>query len=96
MQAIVATEPDNPYDPNAISVWIDGHKVGYFCKEDAQAYQPGLVKLFEEDAHVALAGVVTGGGLRDGGLGIAGFGPSSRRQSALVFRTCRAGGARRW
>jgi hypothetical protein len=73
VQAIVATEPDNPYDPNAISVWIDGHKVGYFCKEDAQEYQPGLVKLFEkEDAHVALAGVVTGGGLRDGGLGFLG------------------------
>lgn len=73
VQAIVATEPDNPYDPNAISVWIDGHKVGYFCKEDAQDYQPGLVKLYEkEDAHVALAGVVTGGGLRDGGLGFLG------------------------
>lgn len=69
--AVVATEPDNPYDPNAISVWIDGRKVGYFCREDAQAYQAGLVKLNEENrAHVALNGVVTGGGLReDGRLG---------------------------
>jgi tetratricopeptide (TPR) repeat protein len=73
VQAIVATEPDNPYDTNAISVWIDGHKVGYFCREDAQAYQPGLVKLYEkEEAYVALSGVVTGGGLRDSGLGFLG------------------------
>jgi tetratricopeptide (TPR) repeat protein len=72
--AVVATEPDNPYDPNAISVWIDGRKVGYFCREDAQAYRAGLIKLYEENrAHVALNGVVTGGGLReDGRLGFLG------------------------
>lgn len=72
--AVVATEPDNPHDPNAISVWIDGHKVGYFCREDAQAYQAGLVKLYEQNrALVALNGAVTGGGLReDGRLGFLG------------------------
>ena len=74
VSAVVATEPDNPYDPNAISVWIDGNKVGYFCREDAQAYRPGLVRRYEENrAHVALNGVVTGGGLReDGRLGFLG------------------------
>jgi tetratricopeptide (TPR) repeat protein len=73
VQAIIATEPDNPHDRRAISVWINGHKVGYFCREDAQAYHPGLVALSEkEDAHVALTGVVTGGGLREGGLGFLG------------------------
>jgi hypothetical protein len=73
VHAIVATEPDNPYDHRAVSVWIDGYKVGYFCREDAEAYQPGLVALSEEtNAHVALSGVVTGGGLREDGLGFLG------------------------
>lgn len=73
VHAIVASEPDNPYDSSAISVWIDGCKVGYFCREDAQAYQPGLVSLYhKEEAHVALTGVVTGGGVREDGLGLLG------------------------
>lgn len=73
VHAIVASEPDNPYDSSAISVWIDGCKVGYFCREDAQAYQPGLVSLLhKEEAHVALTGVVTGGGVRKDGLGLLG------------------------
>lgn len=30
------TEPDNPYDPNAVAVYLDGFgKVGYITKEDA-------------------------------------------------------------
>ena len=34
IRAVLATEPDNPYDSNAISVWINEDKVGYFCRED--------------------------------------------------------------
>jgi hypothetical protein len=29
IRAILAAEPDNPHDPNAISVWVDQRKVGY-------------------------------------------------------------------
>ena len=48
VQAVLLAEPDNPYDPNAITVLIDGAKVGYLCRDDAQAYRPGLLAL--EDA----------------------------------------------
>src|SRR5262245_12302954 len=33
IRAVLAAEPDNPYDSNAISIWIDGNKVGYLCRE---------------------------------------------------------------
>lgn len=30
--AVLLPEPDNPYDPNAVSVAIDGHVVGYLAR----------------------------------------------------------------
>jgi tetratricopeptide (TPR) repeat protein len=68
--AVLAAEPDNPHDGNAISVWIDENKVGYLCREDAAAYLPGLLALqATAGCHVALVGVVTGGGVRQDGPG---------------------------
>jgi hypothetical protein len=45
VQAVLLAEPDNPYDPNAITVLSDGVKVGYVGRDDAQAYRPGLLAL---------------------------------------------------
>jgi hypothetical protein len=59
--AILVAEDDNPYDPNAISVWINGHLVGHLSREDAAGYRPGLLKLTERGP-VALAGTIVGGG----------------------------------
>jgi tetratricopeptide (TPR) repeat protein len=73
IRAILATEPDNPHDSNAISVWIDGNKVGYLCREDAAAYLPGLLALQDKaGCYIALLGVVTGGGIRQDGPGLLG------------------------
>ena len=44
-QAMLVREPDNPYDANAIAVWIEGSTVGYLCRDDARAYRPGLLEL---------------------------------------------------
>jgi len=32
--ACLVREPDNPHDPNAVAVWIDGKAVGYIPKKD--------------------------------------------------------------
>jgi tetratricopeptide (TPR) repeat protein len=70
VEAVLAIESDNPYDSNAISVWIDGLKAGYLCREDAAAYRPGLFALEERESRpIALLGVVTGGGIREDGPG---------------------------
>jgi hypothetical protein len=73
MQAVLVAESDNPYDPNAISVRIDGMKVGYLSREDAEAYRPGLLALqAREGKAIALSGVVVGGGIREDGPGYLG------------------------
>ena len=73
VQAVLLPEPDNPYDPNAITVLIDGAKVGYLCRDDAHAYRPGLLALGARyQALIALTGVVVGGGMRQDGPGLLG------------------------
>jgi hypothetical protein len=37
--AILTPEPENPYDPDAIAVMIEGERVGYLSREDAIRYQ---------------------------------------------------------
>jgi hypothetical protein len=68
--AVLAAEPDNLYDTNAIAVWVHGLKVGYLSREDARRLGPGLLAL--EQRHgmpIALSGVITGGGMRVDGPG---------------------------
>ncbi len=68
--AVLVPEPQNPHDPNAIAVQIDGHVVGYFCREDAALYGQGLQNLMARCAgYVALRGVVVGGGYYPDGPG---------------------------
>ena len=73
VQVVLLAEPDNPYDPNAIAVLIDGAKVGYLCRDDAEAYRPGLLALeARHRASIALTGAVVGGGMRQDGPGMLG------------------------
>ena len=68
--AVLVAEPDNPYDANAVGVWIDGLKVGHLSRNDARVYQPGLLALQEKHGTpIALSGVIAGGGMRDDGMG---------------------------
>jgi hypothetical protein len=68
--AVLVAEDGNPYDSNAIAVWIDGLEIGHLSRESACAYRPGLLAL--QRAHrmpIALTGVIVGGGPRDDGPG---------------------------
>lgn len=46
--AILVAEDGNPYDANAVSVWIAGKKMGYLSRADAETYRPGLVRLYHK------------------------------------------------
>jgi tetratricopeptide (TPR) repeat protein len=73
IQAVLFAETDNPYDENAISVWINGMKVGHLSREDAEAYRLGLLALqAREGRSIALRGVIVGGGVRLDGPGFLG------------------------
>ncbi len=68
--AVLVAEDDNPYDPDAVAVWIDGLKVGHLSRENAQRYRPGLLAQQEaQGMPIALPGVITGGGIRSDGPG---------------------------
>jgi hypothetical protein len=73
IQAVLFAETDNPHDANAISVWIRNMRVGYLARDDAAVYRPGLLALEQKEmSHIALAGVIVGGGVRADGLGLLG------------------------
>jgi hypothetical protein len=48
-EAVVATDPSNPFDPNAVAVYIDGYLVGHLPRELASEYAPAIAAL-EADA----------------------------------------------
>src|SRR6266516_2797636 len=72
--AVLVAEADNPYDPNAVSVWVQGLKVGYLSRDDARRYRPGLLALENKYGKpIALAGAIVGGGIRADGPGRLGL-----------------------
>jgi len=84
----MVAEDDNPYDANAVALWIQGLKVGYLSRENALRFRPGLLALQDaEGMAIALSGVIVGGGIREDGPGRLGvflrydpadFGPRRR------------------
>lgn len=68
--ALLLAEDGNPYDANAVSVWIDGLMVGYLPRDQARRLRPGLLALQERQGKpIALEGVIAGGGIRNDGPG---------------------------
>lgn len=68
--ARLIADTDNQYDANAVSIWIDGSKVGHLSRGDAERYRPGLIALEARlRGPVLLPGVIVGGGDRDDGPG---------------------------
>lgn len=69
--AFLIPDPNNQHDPNAIAVYIDRFHVGFIPREMAARLIPGLNSLYalNPGKYVALEGVITGGGMREDGLG---------------------------
>ena len=49
-------EPDNPHDPNAIRVYMNGKHIGYVPKEKTAKVRKFLSKIYEISAEVELDG----------------------------------------
>jgi hypothetical protein len=68
--AVLVAETDNPYDANAVSVWVQGLRVGYLSRDAARRYRPGLLTLEQRHGKpITLAGAIVGGGMRADGPG---------------------------
>ena len=64
--AVLVPEDANPYDPNAVAVWVNGSKVGHLSRPDASVLRPGIMAAIREtQSAVVLNGVIVGGGPRD-------------------------------
>lgn len=109
--AVLVPEPENPYDPNAISVQINGQIVGYLPRQIAAAYETGLRQLMSRSGyHVALRGVIVGGGQRLDGpgrlgvwlyhdpaeFGVASSRPVRSRAATSTEETMRTGFSEAW
>jgi HIRAN domain len=60
-QATLVPEPDNPYDPNAVAVYIAGRKVGHLPRPAAQAFAPVGRRLAGQQQVGACSATITGG-----------------------------------
>jgi hypothetical protein len=70
IHALLVAEDANPYDTNAVAIWIEGLKVGHLSRAVARRCRPGLLHLQEHYGQpIAIEGVIVGGGIREDGPG---------------------------
>jgi hypothetical protein len=70
IHALLVAEDANPYDANAVAIWIEGLKVGHLSRAVAHRCRPGLIRLQERHGRpIALEGIIAGGGIREDGPG---------------------------
>ncbi len=65
--ALLIPEPDNPLDPNAIAVAIDGMVIGYLTRATALAYKHVATHLLRRSAVGSCTAEIRGGWRRPGG-----------------------------
>lgn len=69
--AVLVPEPQNPYDPNAVRIEVNGLQVGHLSRSDAVRYRDGLAALMERyQSLIALNAVIVGGGYGKDNLGV--------------------------
>ncbi len=61
-------DPTNPFDRQAVSVWVDGCMVGFLAREAASEYHGPLSELAEEETHLAVPARVWAMPRHGGGL----------------------------
>lgn len=71
VQATLAAEPENPYDPNAVAIYVQSEKVGYIGRKQAADYHAVLLGLSRQDAYGWCDAFIVGGW--DRGHGDTGF-----------------------
>lgn len=47
--ALLVLEPDNPHDPKAVMVQVDGECVGYLSRQNARRFGPKIQKMTEAE-----------------------------------------------
>ncbi|MFS2015049.1 hypothetical protein ACEN88_00540 [Massilia sp. CT11-108] len=64
--AMLAPEEENPSDPNAVGVWIEGKKVGHLSKDEAPLFRQALTAAGSALIPTTCDALIHGGGTHDG------------------------------
>lgn len=59
--ASVVPEPENPYDPNAVAIVINGKKVGHLSADNAIVFGPVAQRIIALGCDVQCAATIVGG-----------------------------------
>lgn len=54
-------EDENPYDPKAVAVKVDGHKVGYLSRDDARTFREEVGDRLESAGRIHCKARISGG-----------------------------------
>lgn len=55
LRGSVVADPGNPFDENAVAVWVEGQHVGYLDRNTARLYSEPLQDLAEQGLHLRVA-----------------------------------------
>lgn len=58
--AVLRTEPDNPFDTNAVAVSVEGRLVGYLPRAEAIAYRPLVLEIEQRGRAAACEAMIAG------------------------------------
>jgi hypothetical protein len=81
---VLVPEPQNPYDGNAVEIYVDGAPVGHLSRETAPAWQPMVTAANAQGFIVTGTGSIWGASSEKPNLGVfaaapwAGRGPAPR------------------
>ncbi len=64
--AVLASEPDNPHDPYAVAVRVEGRLIGYLPRAEALAYGPLVREVEERGRAPACEAMIAGRGGESG------------------------------
>lgn len=60
--AYLLPEPDNPHDPNAVKVMVEGQHVAYLSRGDALDYRAAVQAMFNQRKAIACDAMIAGRG----------------------------------
>jgi hypothetical protein len=60
-EIVLVPEPENPYDPNAVAIYVDGGPVGHLSRQMARAWQNTVMAANAEGFTVAGTASIWGG-----------------------------------
>lgn len=71
-EIVLVPEPENPYDHNAVAIYVDGAAVGHLSREMAPAWQPTVAAANSEGFLVTGTASIWGGSPDKPNLGVFG------------------------